>query len=37
MSGHNVKAIIVSTYGIAGMLAGVAALVFVGQYEFGAR
>lgn len=33
MSGHNVKAIIVSTYGIAGMLAGVAALVFVGQYE----
>ena len=33
MSGHNVKAIIVSTYAIAGMLAGVAALVFVGQYE----
>ena len=33
MSGHNVKAIIVSTYGIAGMLAGVAGLVFVGQYE----
>ncbi len=33
MSGHNVKAIIVSTYGIAGMLAGVAALVFIGQYE----
>jgi rhamnose transport system permease protein len=33
MSGHKVKAIIVSTYGIAGMLAGVAALVFIGQYE----
>lgn len=33
MSGHNVKAIIVSTYGIAGMLAGLAGLVFVGQYE----
>lgn len=33
MSGHNVNAIIVSTYGIAGMLAGVAALVFVGQYQ----
>jgi rhamnose transport system permease protein len=33
MSGHNIKAIIVSTYAIAGMLAGVAALVFVGQYE----
>jgi rhamnose transport system permease protein len=33
MSGHNVNAIIVSTYGIAGTLAGVAALVFVGQYQ----
>jgi rhamnose transport system permease protein len=33
LSGHNVKAIIVSTYGIAGLLAGVAALVFIGQYE----
>ena len=33
MSGHNIKAIIVSTYGIAGLLAGVAALVFIGQYE----
>jgi rhamnose transport system permease protein len=33
MSGHNVKAIVVGTYGIAGMLAGVAALVFIGQYE----
>jgi rhamnose transport system permease protein len=33
MSGHNVKAIIVGTYVIAGALAGVAALVFVGQYQ----
>lgn len=33
LSGHSVKAIIVSTYGIAGLLAGVAALVFIGQYE----
>jgi rhamnose transport system permease protein len=33
MSGHNVRAIIVGTYGIAGTLAGVAALVFVGQYQ----
>lgn len=33
MSGHNVNAIIVSTYAIAGMLAGVAALVFIGQYQ----
>jgi rhamnose transport system permease protein len=33
MSGHNVKAIIVGTYVIAGLLAGVAALVFIGQYE----
>jgi rhamnose transport system permease protein len=33
LSGHDVKAIIVSTYGIAGLLAGVAALVFIGQYE----
>ena len=33
MSGHNVKAIIVGTYAIAGALAGVAALVFIGQYQ----
>jgi rhamnose transport system permease protein len=33
MSGHSVKAIIVGTYAIAGMLAGVAALVFIGQYQ----
>lgn len=33
MSGHHIKAIIVSTYGIAGMLAGIAGLVFIGQYE----
>jgi rhamnose transport system permease protein len=33
MSGHNTKAIIVGTYVIAGVLAGVAALVFVGQYQ----
>jgi rhamnose transport system permease protein len=33
MSGHNIKAIIVSAYGIAGMLAGVAALAFIGQYQ----
>ena len=33
LSGHSVKSIIVSTYGIAGLLAGVAALVFIGQYE----
>jgi rhamnose transport system permease protein len=33
MSGHSVKAIIVGTYVIAGVLAGAAALVFVGQYQ----
>jgi len=33
MSGHDTKAIIVGTYVIAGVLAGVAALVFVGQYQ----
>jgi rhamnose transport system permease protein len=33
MSGHNVNAVIVGTFGIAGLLAGVAALVFVGQYQ----
>jgi rhamnose transport system permease protein len=33
MSGHSVKAIIAGTYGIAGLLAGVAALVFIGQYQ----
>jgi rhamnose transport system permease protein len=33
MSGHNVKTIIVGTYAIAGTLAGVAALVFIGQYQ----
>lgn len=32
-SGHNVKAVIVSTYALAGMLSGLAALVFVGQFE----
>jgi rhamnose transport system permease protein len=33
MSGHSVKAIIVGTYVIAGVLAGAAALVFIGQYQ----
>jgi len=33
MSGHDIKRIIVSTYGIAGLLTGVAAVVFIGQYE----
>lgn len=33
LSGHNVKLIIASTYGIAGLLSGLAALVFIGQYE----
>lgn len=33
LSGHNVKRIIASTYGIAGLTAGIAALVFVGQYQ----
>ncbi len=33
LSGHDVNLIIVSTYGIAGFMAGVAALIFIGQYE----
>lgn len=33
LSGHNVKRIIASTYGIAGLMAGISALVFVGQYQ----
>ena len=33
LSGHSVKAIIVSTYGIGGLIAGVGALVYIGQYQ----
>jgi rhamnose transport system permease protein len=33
MSGHSVNAVIVGTYVIGGALAGVSALVFVGQYQ----
>lgn len=33
MSGHNVNNIIVRAYGIAGFLAGIAALVYIGQYQ----
>jgi len=33
LSGHNVKRIIASTYGIGGLTAGISALVFIGQYQ----
>jgi len=33
LSGHNVKAIIASTYGIGGLMAGIGALVYIGQYQ----
>lgn len=33
LSGHSVKKIIASTYGIGGLMSGVAALVYIGQYQ----
>jgi len=33
LSGHSIKRIIASTYGIGGLMAGVAALVYIGQYQ----
>jgi len=33
LSGHSIKKTIVSTYSIAGLMAGIAALVYIGQYE----
>jgi rhamnose transport system permease protein len=33
LSGHNINAIIASTYGIGGLMAGIAALVYIGQYQ----
>jgi len=33
LTGHNVKSIIASTYGIGGLMAGVGAMVYIGQYQ----
>jgi rhamnose transport system permease protein len=33
LSGHNVNMIIAGTYGIGGLMAGVGALVYIGQYQ----
>lgn len=33
LSGHNVKLIVASTYGIGGLMSAVAALVYIGQYQ----
>ncbi len=33
LSGHKVKSIIAGTYGIGGLMAGVAAMVYIGQYQ----
>jgi rhamnose transport system permease protein len=33
LAGHNIKTIITSTYGMGGLMAGVGALVYIGQYQ----
>jgi rhamnose transport system permease protein len=33
LSGHSIKKVIASTYGIGGLMSGVAALVYIGQYQ----
>jgi len=33
LSGHKIKTIIASTYGIGGLMSGVAAMVYIGQYQ----
>lgn len=33
LTGHSIKSIITSTYGIGGLMAGVGALVYIGQYQ----
>ncbi len=33
LSGHNVNAVIASAYGIGGLMAGIGAMVYIGQYQ----